>query len=258
MVDGVRLLFAAAFLAAGLTLGTQRVQAETLDLLGVGWEKSEVTVQIKAAGGVTSQAILDVAKAIDDWNAVLEHIHGAPQLVQVSGVKKADITTQMKVGGGATLGSAGSRTISPFACELSSASIQLSGKAFGEAFISVVSEPEMLRVTRSATPWVWGTATIRLTSCIRLSKPQSSLAMPICRSPSAIRMGWKQSTRYLRPAMLSRIQSAVGDSSAIHIDHGVRRWGKSNFIPEDGGQSSSPVSRYVSPPRWLTSDHPTN
>jgi hypothetical protein len=42
----------------------------------------------------------------------------------------------MKVGGGSTLGSAGSKTTSPFTCELDSASIQLSGKAFGEAFSS--------------------------------------------------------------------------------------------------------------------------
>lgn len=136
MVHGIRFLFASALLAAGLTLGIQHVEAETLDLLGVGWEKSEVTVQIKAAGGVTPQAILDVEAAIADWNAVLGHIQGAPQLVQVSGVKKADITIQMKVGGGATLGSAGSRTSSPFSCELNSASIQLSGKAFGLAISS--------------------------------------------------------------------------------------------------------------------------
>lgn len=136
MVHRLQLLFASAVLAAGLTVGIHQVEAFTVDLLGVGWAKSEVTVQIKAAGGVTSQAILDVVTAIDDWNAVLEHIHGAPQLVLVSGVKKANITIQMKVGGGATLGSTGSRTSSPFACELNSASIQLSGKAFGEAISS--------------------------------------------------------------------------------------------------------------------------
>ena len=140
MVHGVRLLFASALLAAGLTLGIQRVEAQTetntLDLLGVGWDKREVTVQIKAAGGVTSHAVADVEQAIVDWNLVLTHIKGAPQLELVSGVKKAGITIQMKVGGGVTLGSAGSKTTSPFTCQLTSASIQLSGKAFGEAFSS--------------------------------------------------------------------------------------------------------------------------
>jgi len=137
MVHGVRLLVSSALLVAGVALGIQRVEAETLDLLGVGWKKSEVTVLIKAAGGVTSQAIEDVIAAIDDWNFVLRGINGAPQLVLVSGVKKADITFQIKGGGGVTLGSAGSRTSSPFSCELNSASIQLSGKAFGEAFSSI-------------------------------------------------------------------------------------------------------------------------
>jgi predicted Zn-dependent protease len=139
MVHGVRFLFAAALLAAGLTLGIQRVEAETLDLLGVGWAKSTVTVQIKAAGGVTSQAIEDVGRAITDWNGVLDGINGAPQLelVTSSDVKKADITIQMKVGGGVTLGSSLPRTSTPFSCELKTASIQLSGKAFGDAFSSV-------------------------------------------------------------------------------------------------------------------------
>lgn len=140
MVHRLRLMVALAVLAAGLTLGIPPVEAQTedktLDLLGVRWEKSQVTVQIKAAGGVTSQAISDVVQAIEDWNIVLRRINGAPQLSLVSGVKKANITIQMKVGGGATLGSAGSRTSSPFACELTSASIQLSGKAFGEAISS--------------------------------------------------------------------------------------------------------------------------
>ena len=140
MVHGVRLLFASVLLLAGLALGIRveaQTEAETLDLLAVGWAKPTVKVQIKAAGGVTSHAIDDVVRAIEDWNAVLANIDRAPQLELVSGVKKADITIQMKVGGGVTLGSAGSRTISPFACELNSASIQLSGKAFGQAFSSV-------------------------------------------------------------------------------------------------------------------------
>ena len=62
MVHRLRLMVALAVLAAGLTLGIPPVEAQTedktLDLLGVRWEKSQVTVQIKAAGGVTSQAIL--------------------------------------------------------------------------------------------------------------------------------------------------------------------------------------------------------
>jgi hypothetical protein len=89
------LLVALAILAAGLILGIQRVEAQKrshdLRPSGVGWAKSEVTVQIKAAGAVTSQAIDDVKNAINEWNLVLEDINGAPRLDLVSGVKKADI-----------------------------------------------------------------------------------------------------------------------------------------------------------------------
>ena len=136
MAHGVRLLVGSLVLVVGLTLGVQHVEAFTLDLLGVGWDKSKVTVLIKAAGGVTPQAILDVEKAVDDWNTILRQVNDAPELVLVSGVKKADIIIQMKVGGGSTLGSALPRTTTPFTCEVKSASIQLSGKAFGQAFSS--------------------------------------------------------------------------------------------------------------------------
>lgn len=136
MLDGVRLLVASVALVAGLTLGMQPIEASTLDPLGVGWDKPEVTVLIKAAGGVTSHAILDVAEAILDWNAAFARFKGAPQLVLVHDVKKADIIVQMKVGGGSTLGSTLPRTSTPFSCDLKIASSQLSGKAFGLAFSS--------------------------------------------------------------------------------------------------------------------------
>jgi len=119
---------------AVLTLGAQTVLASTLDLLGIGWNKSEVTVLIKPAKAVTPQAVADVEKAINDWNIALSAVVGAPRLRLVSGVKSADITIHMKVGGGAVLGQALPKTISPFSCVLKAVSIQLSGKAFGQNF----------------------------------------------------------------------------------------------------------------------------
>jgi len=119
---------------AVLTLGAQTVLASTLDLLGVGWNKSEVTVLIEPAKAVTPQAVADVKTAIDDWNAALSTVEGAPRLVLVSGVKSADIVIHMKVGGGSVLGQTLTKTISPFSCVLKSVSIQLSGKAFGQNF----------------------------------------------------------------------------------------------------------------------------
>ena len=119
---------------AVLTLEAQTVLASTLDLLGVGWNKSEVTVLIKPAKAVTPQAVADVETAINDWNSALSIVEGAPRLVLVSGVKSADIVIHMKVGGGSVLGQTLTKTISPFSCVLKSVSIQLSGKAFGQHF----------------------------------------------------------------------------------------------------------------------------
>ncbi len=108
--------------------------ASSLDLLGVGWNKSEVTVLIKAGKGVTQSSITDVETAINDWDTALSTVTGAPSLQVVHGVRKADITIQMKVGGGSVLGQALPKTKSPFSCELQNVSVHLSGKAFGENF----------------------------------------------------------------------------------------------------------------------------
>lgn len=116
-------------------LSTNTIFASTLNLLGVGWNKSsEVTVLIKAGKNVTQSSINDVEAAIDDWNTALSAVDDAPTLKVVNNTKKADITIQMKVGGGSVLGQALPKTKSPFSCELQSVSIQLSGKAFGENF----------------------------------------------------------------------------------------------------------------------------
>ncbi|MCL4477033.1 MAG: hypothetical protein M1508_12540 [Nitrospirae bacterium] len=53
------------FAIAVLILGAQTALASTLDLLGVGWSKPEVTVLIKPAQAVTPQAVADVEMAIN-------------------------------------------------------------------------------------------------------------------------------------------------------------------------------------------------
>ncbi len=118
------------------TIWSQVAYASTLDLLGIGWNKPEVTVLIKPAKAVTPQAVMDVTTAINDWIYALQTVEGAPSLVLVEGVKSANIIIQMKVGGGKVLGYALPKTISPFSCVLKGVSIQLSGKAFGENFSS--------------------------------------------------------------------------------------------------------------------------
>jgi predicted Zn-dependent protease len=123
---------------AGCGLGAGDVEASsTLDLLGVGWAKSDVTVLINAGKGISAQAIGDVESAVADWNSVLEQVSGAPHLTLVRGEKTADIVIHMKVGGGSVLGQTLPKTVTPFSCAQKSASIQLSGRAFGQSFSSI-------------------------------------------------------------------------------------------------------------------------
>ena len=127
---------AALLAVAGLGLEGRSVEASSLDLLGVGWAKATVTVSINAARGVSAAAVRDVEEAVADWNDVLRSVNGAPHLSIVANSKTADIVIHMKVGGGSVLGQTLPKTVTPFSCALKSASIQLSGRAFGQTFSS--------------------------------------------------------------------------------------------------------------------------
>jgi len=129
-------ILTALVIVAGFGLGARPVEASTLDLLGVGWGTAQVTVLINAGSGVSAQSVADVEGAVLDWNTVLGTITGAPHLNIVTGAKTADIVIHMKVGGGSVLGQTMPRTATRFSCALKSASIQLSGKAFGQSFSS--------------------------------------------------------------------------------------------------------------------------
>jgi predicted Zn-dependent protease len=120
-----------------LIAGGSVAQAATLDFLGVRWQKSELTVLVKAGRGVSDSARDDVIKAIGDWNEKIcpEGPDGTtPCLKLLDSGKSADVVIQMKVGGGTVLGQTLPKTSSPFTCYLKGASIQLSGKAFGQSF----------------------------------------------------------------------------------------------------------------------------
>jgi|SoiMetStandDraft_2_1073263.scaffolds.fasta_scaffold74042_3 predicted Zn-dependent protease len=119
----------------GTAFGVRQGEASELDLLGVGWTKPTVTVLINASRGVSPTAVDDVQQTIIDWNAALSSVSGAPSLSVVTG-KTADIVIHMKVGGGSVLGQTLPKTVTPFSCALKSASIQLSGRAFGQNFSS--------------------------------------------------------------------------------------------------------------------------
>ena len=125
------------FVITALTFRANSADAATLDLLGVGWDKSDITVLIKPAKGVTPQAVQDVVAAVADWVTTLQTENGAPTLTLVQGVQSADIVIRMRLGGGAVLGHALTKTLSPFSCALRNVSIQLSGKAFGQNFSDI-------------------------------------------------------------------------------------------------------------------------
>lgn len=120
------------------TMWASGVYASTLDLMGVGWNKSSVNVYIKPAKGVTQQAVSDVESAVQQWAKQISspNMGGVPTLVLVNDEIAADINIHMKAGGGQVLGYALPKTVSPFSCVLARVSIQLSGKLLGKNFSS--------------------------------------------------------------------------------------------------------------------------
>ena len=87
---------AAVILAVILTAPTADALAADLELLGSRWEKPVVTFQISTKGGISASAIADVVQAIDDWNAALQNVPGAPTLTLVTRRNQADVTIDLR------------------------------------------------------------------------------------------------------------------------------------------------------------------
>ena len=121
-------------LAVLLMLGIRVNYASTLDLLGVGWNKSEVRVVILDSEDVTEDAIEDIEEAIEDWNDVLMELSNAPILIVVDDVKRADIFVQVQRDAQAVLGQTLTRSGGRRGCVLRSAFIRLNGEVSGRAF----------------------------------------------------------------------------------------------------------------------------
>ncbi|RQW81509.1 MAG: hypothetical protein EHM79_19580 [Geobacter sp.] len=133
------LLRAAVVLCVLLCLGAldgRMSQANTLDLLGAGWNKSQVTVLIKDSEQLTQQTMLDVTAAVNDWNEVLAGIENAPVLTLVDDAKKADIVIIIRTGDRYALGQTLTRTVGRSGCSLRSAFIQLNGEVLGQKISS--------------------------------------------------------------------------------------------------------------------------
>jgi predicted Zn-dependent protease len=130
MAGSKKLYCLASLMIASLVAGAPAAESATVELMGYGWSKKEVTVNIKAGGAITEEAIADVMAAIEDWNLVLEEIDG-PFLNVVFDAHDADIIIQLKVGGGPILGYTLVKATKGYSCLLEKASIHISSKAFG-------------------------------------------------------------------------------------------------------------------------------
>ena len=106
-------------------------RASTLDLLGAGWNKPQVTVAIKDSDRQPRQMVLDVEAAVNDWNEVLADIDDAPVLTWADDVRKADAAIIIRTGDRYPLGQTLTRTVGQSRCVLRSALIQLNAEALG-------------------------------------------------------------------------------------------------------------------------------
>ncbi len=136
MAGSKRLFFLASLIMALLIAGAPTAESATLELMGYGWSKTEVTIVIKPAGAITKEAIRDIEAAIEDWNFVLNGT-GGPLLTLIHDARDADIVIQLKVGGGPVLGYTLVKATKGFSCILEKASIHISGKAFGSKLSDV-------------------------------------------------------------------------------------------------------------------------
>lgn len=114
----------------GMAGGTESA-AITLDLLGAGWNKPEVTVVIRDSEELTQQNIMDIQAAVHDWNTVLADIDDAPTLVWGEDIARADVVVTVITGDRYPLGQTLTRTVGRSRCVLRGAFIQLNGEASG-------------------------------------------------------------------------------------------------------------------------------
>jgi predicted Zn-dependent protease len=129
-----RIIFVVFPLGVLLLLDIPVNYAFTLDLMGVGWNKSEVTIGILDSEDVTEEAIEDIEEAIADWNDVLMERTTAPTLIVVDDVIGADIVVQVKIDDQAILGQTRTRSGGRRGCVLRRAFIWLNGEIFGREF----------------------------------------------------------------------------------------------------------------------------
>jgi len=130
MAGSRRLFVLASLIMALLVTGVPLAESATLDLMGYGWNTTEVIINIKAGGAVTEEAIADVKAAIEDWNLVLKDI-GGPFLNLAVNTHDANIIIQLKAGGGPVLGYTLVKATKGYSCVLEKVTIHISGKAFG-------------------------------------------------------------------------------------------------------------------------------
>lgn len=126
MVQGCILLFAACLLFTGV--GNAALFSE-VHLLGYVWGKPDLTVRIIARPGA-AHYLNDVLTVIDEWNAMLREVPGAPAMM-TGDEPNADITVTIKPEEGVHLGYASLKTALVRSCVLDKVNIVLYSKASG-------------------------------------------------------------------------------------------------------------------------------
>ncbi len=110
-----------------------------IDLLGYGWNKDEVTVAVAGSVIITEKLVGDVVAAVDDWNAALTKVKGAP-LFKMTATQNADIVVFLtdaappKSGAALDLGRASLKSALAYSCVLDRVSITVHLQAFGRSY----------------------------------------------------------------------------------------------------------------------------
>ena len=124
----VGLVTSVGVISADDTLTDTEVGSQTIDLLGLTWDKDEVTWRLDTGGNVTVEAEAAMLAAIDRWTHHL--VAFGFTLIEVVGNEAPDIILKWKKGGGRIAGQARWKQRDGFFQQVT---ISVSGSAFGTA-----------------------------------------------------------------------------------------------------------------------------
>jgi predicted Zn-dependent protease len=121
-----------AALVAAAALWTRPAVASTIELIGLGWSGSDIRYRIEPSTDATA-VLTDIQSAINDWNAALSAVAGAPQFVAAPpGLQNPDVTLSVGGDAGRTLGSTSLSSQSD--CAIASVTVEIYDESEGGDF----------------------------------------------------------------------------------------------------------------------------